>query len=82
MRRLWIPLGVVVVFGFAVLGWIGTRIYQERPPIPDRVVTTDGREMVGPGEGPARLADDGWSGERVVTRGRGGEVEAARRAAA
>jgi len=28
MRRLWVTLGVVVVFGFAVLGWIGTRIYQ------------------------------------------------------
>jgi nitric oxide reductase large subunit len=25
---------------FAVPGWIGTRIYQEMPPIPDRVVTT------------------------------------------
>src|SRR5262245_28264296 len=49
MRRLWIALGVVVVFEFAVLGWIGTRIYQEMPPIPDRVVTADGREVVGPG---------------------------------
>jgi len=50
MGRLWIALGVVVVFGFAVLGWIGTRIYQEMPPIPERVITTDGREIVGPGE--------------------------------
>jgi nitric oxide reductase subunit B len=50
MRRLWITLGVVVVFGFAVLGWIGTRIYQEMPPIPERVVTTDGQEVIGPGE--------------------------------
>src|SRR5262245_41639749 len=50
MRRLWITLGVIVVFGFAVLGWIGTRIYQEMPPIPERVVTTDGREVFGPGE--------------------------------
>jgi len=50
MRRLWITLSVIVLFGFAVLGWIGTRIYQEMPPIPERVVTTDGREVVGPGE--------------------------------
>jgi nitric oxide reductase subunit B len=50
MRRLWITLSVVMLFGFAVLGWIGTRIYQEMPPIPERVVTTDGREVVGPGE--------------------------------
>ena len=34
MRRLWITLSVVMLFGFAVLGWIGTRIYQEMPPIP------------------------------------------------
>ena len=50
MRRLWIALGVVVVFGFAVLGWIGTRIYQEMPPIPERVAAANGREIVGPGE--------------------------------
>src|SRR5262245_43426196 len=50
MRRLWIVLGIVVVFGFTVLGWIGTRIYQEMPPIPDRVVTSDGRQIVGPGD--------------------------------
>src|SRR5262245_5558684 len=50
MRRLWITLGVVVVFGFAVLGWIGTRIYQEMPPIPARVVTTDGHEVIDRGE--------------------------------
>jgi len=50
MRRLWITLGVIMVFGFGVLGWIGTRIYQEKPPIPERVVTTDGRQIVGPGE--------------------------------
>jgi nitric oxide reductase subunit B len=50
MRRLWITLGVVVVFEFVVLGWIGTRIYQEKPPIPGRVVTTDEREVVGAGE--------------------------------
>ncbi|MFO0938404.1 MAG: nitric-oxide reductase large subunit [Gemmataceae bacterium] len=27
---------------FLILGWIGTRIYQEMPPIPDRIVTTQG----------------------------------------
>ena len=30
----------VMAVSFAVLGCIGTRIYQEMPPIPDRVVTT------------------------------------------
>jgi hypothetical protein len=27
-------LTAVLLFGFAVLGWVGTRIYQEMPPIP------------------------------------------------
>ena len=43
MKRLWIMLAVVLIFGFTVLGWIGSRIYQHMPPIPDRIVTSDGR---------------------------------------
>ncbi len=46
MKKLWAALAVVMVFSFAVLGWIGSRIYQEMPPIPDRVVTTDGTVVV------------------------------------
>ena len=42
MKRLWIVLAAVLVLSFAVLGWVGTRIYQQAPPIPDRVVATDG----------------------------------------
>jgi nitric oxide reductase subunit B len=49
-RRLWIGFGLVVVLSFAVLGWTGVRIYQEAPPVPARVVTTDGRELIGPGD--------------------------------
>ena len=36
MKKLWISFAVVFVLSFAVLGWIGTRIYQEMPPIPAR----------------------------------------------
>ena len=46
MKRLWIVLAIVVTFGFTVLGWIGSRIYQEMPPIPERIVTSDGRVVV------------------------------------
>ena len=46
MKRFWIALGAVMVFSFGVLGWIGSRIYQEMPPIPDRVVTADGAVVV------------------------------------
>jgi nitric oxide reductase subunit B len=47
MRRLWIFFGVVLVLSFTVLGWIGTRIYQEVPPLAEKVVTTDGTVVVG-----------------------------------
>jgi hypothetical protein len=50
MKRLWIIGGIVVATSFAVLGWIGSRIYQEMPPIPDRVVTADGVDVIPPGE--------------------------------
>src|SRR5262245_1484696 len=43
MKQLWILLAIVMVFGFTVLGWIGSRIYQDMPPIPQRIVTTDGQ---------------------------------------
>lgn len=50
MKRLWIGFAVVVVVSFAILGWIGTRIYQEMPPIPDRVAASDGKTVIGEGE--------------------------------
>jgi nitric oxide reductase subunit B len=46
MKKLWLLLTTVLGVSFAVLGWIGTRIYQEMPPIPDRVVTTDGKTVI------------------------------------
>jgi nitric oxide reductase subunit B len=50
MQRLWIFFALVMVVSFAVLGWIGTRIYQEAPPIADQVVTTEGAVVIGEGE--------------------------------
>ena len=50
MRRLWIGFTLVMVLSFLVLGWIGTRIYQEAPPIPQQVVTTEGTVLIKPGE--------------------------------
>jgi nitric oxide reductase subunit B len=50
IRRLWLAFGLVVGLSFAVLGWLGVRIYQDAPPVPDRVVTTDGRQVLGPGD--------------------------------
>jgi len=50
MKKLWISFAVVFVFSFSVLGWIGTRIYQEMPPIPARVVTTAGAVVIPDGD--------------------------------
>jgi nitric oxide reductase subunit B len=50
MKRLWIAFILVVVLSFFVLGWIGTRIYQEMPPVPGQVVTTDGTVLIDEGE--------------------------------
>jgi nitric oxide reductase subunit B len=46
MKRLWLGFAAVLVVSFAILGWIGTRIYQEMPPVPDRVVTTTGEVVI------------------------------------
>ncbi|MBL9165978.1 MAG: nitric-oxide reductase large subunit [Planctomycetaceae bacterium] len=50
MKRLWLLFSAVVILSFSVLGWIGTRIYQEAPPIADKVVTTAGVTVVDSGE--------------------------------
>ncbi|WP_299467351.1 nitric-oxide reductase large subunit [uncultured Gimesia sp.] len=46
MNKLWIAFACVMGFSFLVLGWIGTRIYQEMPPIPEKVVTTDSQTLI------------------------------------
>lgn len=50
MKRLWLLFGLVMVVSFAVLGWAGVRIYQEAPPLADKVVTTDGQVVINEGE--------------------------------
>src|SRR5687768_8838321 len=46
MKKLWILLISVVVFSFAILGWLGTEIFRQAPPIPDQVVTSNGTVLV------------------------------------
>jgi nitric oxide reductase subunit B len=48
MKKLWILLGAVCVFSFAILGFIGTEIFRQAPPIPNEVVSSDGSVVVGP----------------------------------
>ncbi|NVB79870.1 MAG: nitric-oxide reductase large subunit [Kofleriaceae bacterium] len=58
MRRLWLGLSLVLLLSFGILAWVGSRIYQLAPPIPDRVVTTDGRVVFGSGE--VEAGQDVW----------------------
>ena len=50
MKRLWLGFTLVVLASFAVLSWAGVRIYQQQPPVPERVITTSGHTIAGPGE--------------------------------
>lgn len=42
-KKLWTWLGAVIAISFAVLIYYGTEIYRNIPPVPDQIVTTDGR---------------------------------------
>lgn len=42
IKKLWFGFIAVMVVSFAVLGYFGIEIYNQAPPIPDKVVTADG----------------------------------------
>ena len=50
MKKLWIGFAVVLILSFSVLGWVGTRIYQKMPPIPGKVIASDGTVVVPSGD--------------------------------
>ena len=41
-RRLWLGLAALLVSSFGVLLWMGNDIYQQAPPIPERVISQSG----------------------------------------
>ncbi len=45
-KRLWFVLAAVVGVGFLLLGFGGAEIYRQAPPLPERVVTESGRELM------------------------------------
>ncbi|HVO81542.1 MAG TPA: nitric-oxide reductase large subunit [Terriglobales bacterium] len=45
-RKLWIALWLVLVISFAVLGGVGVKVLNSAPPIPARVVTSDGQVVL------------------------------------
>lgn len=44
-KKLWIALGIVMTISFAILGGVGFKLISNAPPIPQQVVTTDGRVL-------------------------------------
>ncbi|MFW5845719.1 MAG: cbb3-type cytochrome c oxidase subunit I, partial [Planctomycetota bacterium] len=44
-RRLWLLLGGSVLIAFLILGFYGGEVYRQAPPIPERVLTEDGRTL-------------------------------------
>ncbi|KAB2840624.1 MAG: nitric-oxide reductase large subunit, partial [Melioribacteraceae bacterium] len=42
MKKYWIAFTTVIVLSFTVLSWFGVQIYQQAPPIPEKVVTAEG----------------------------------------
>lgn len=42
MKKYWIAFTTVIVLSFTVLSWVGVQIYQQAPPIPEKVVTAEG----------------------------------------
>lgn len=46
MKKLWLVFIAIFVFSFAVLGWVGTEIFRQAPPIPHEVATTDGQVLI------------------------------------
>ncbi|MRV71820.1 nitric-oxide reductase large subunit [Duganella sp. FT92W] len=49
-RKLWTWLAIICAMSFAVLGWVGSEIYLAAPPIPQQIISTDGRVLFGPGQ--------------------------------
>jgi len=44
-RKLWVSLGAVMGLSFLVLGYFGSEIYRQAPPVPKRVVTAEGQVL-------------------------------------
>jgi nitric oxide reductase subunit B len=45
-RRFWSILIAVVGVTFSILGFLGTEVYRKAPPIPTRVINTDGQTLM------------------------------------
>lgn len=44
-RTLWFTLIAVLTVTFTLLGYYGTEVYRSAPPLPDRILTAEGRTI-------------------------------------
>jgi nitric oxide reductase subunit B len=44
-KKLWILFSLVIGISFLVLGYFGHEIYQQAPPVPKEVVTSEGKDL-------------------------------------
>src|SRR4051812_3887925 len=45
MKKLWLIFLAIFIGSFAILGWVGTEIFRQAPPIPREVITSDGKVL-------------------------------------
>ncbi len=57
-RKLWTWLAVICVISFAILGWVGTEIYVNAPPIPKQVISSKGEIVFS--EGQVQRGQEAW----------------------
>ncbi|WP_103867017.1 nitric-oxide reductase large subunit [Aquimarina sp. I32.4] len=46
MKKIWIGFITVITLSFVALIWVGVKIYQEQPPIPEKVLITGTNEVL------------------------------------
>ena len=44
-KKLWFTLIGVLIVTFSLLGYYGTEVYRQAPPIPAQVLAQDGRQL-------------------------------------
>ncbi|MYN10151.1 nitric-oxide reductase large subunit [Pseudoduganella aquatica] len=57
-RKLWTWLAVICALSFAVLGWVGAEIYLAAPPIPQQIISTEGKVLYT--EGQVQRGQQAW----------------------
>jgi len=45
-KKLWYALIAVLIVTFSILGYLGTEVYRQAPPFPDKYVTAAGETVI------------------------------------